>query len=73
VHHGLRPRGGDGTIVIGAVEEDGALLVSVLDDGVGISPEKLSRIRQSTAEETPGFGLFSIRRRIALFYGTATR
>jgi two-component system sensor histidine kinase YesM len=69
VHHGLRPRGGDGTIVIGAVEEDGALLVSVLDDGVGISPEKLSRIRQSTAEETPGFGLFSIRRRIALFYG----
>jgi two-component system sensor histidine kinase YesM len=71
VHHGLRPRGGDGTIVIGAVEEDGALLVSVLDDGVGISQKKLSRIRQSTAEETPGFGLFSIRRRIALFYGTS--
>ena len=71
VHHGLRPRGGDGTIVISAAEEDGALLISVRDDGVGMSPEKLRQLRQSTREETPGFGLFSIRRRIALFYGTS--
>jgi two-component system sensor histidine kinase YesM len=71
VHHGLRPRGGAGTIVIGAAEENGVLLLSVLDDGVGISPEKLRQIRQSTDEKTPGFGLFSIRRRIALFCGTS--
>lgn len=70
VHHGLRPKGGDGTIVIGAEEKDGMLLLSVWDDGVGIPPEKLRQIRQSAAEETSGFGLFSIRRRIALFYGT---
>ena len=71
VHHGLRPKGGAGTIVISAAEEDGVLLLSVLDDGVGMSPEKLQKIRQSTSEETPNFGLFSIRRRIALFYGTS--
>ena len=71
VHHGLRPRGGDGTIVISAAEKEGALIVSVWDDGVGMSPEKLSELRQSTEEDTPGFGLFSIRRRIALFYGTS--
>ena len=71
VHHGLRPKGGAGTVVISAAEEHGALLLSVLDDGVGMSPDKLQKIRQSTAEETPGFGLFSIRQRIALFYGTS--
>jgi two-component system sensor histidine kinase YesM len=40
VHHGLRPRGGDGTIVISAAEEDGALLVSVLGRRRGYVPRK---------------------------------
>ena len=71
VHHGLRPKGGAGTIVISAEEDGGLLLLSVLDNGIGMSPEKLREIRRSTEEQTPGFGLFSIRRRIALFYGTS--
>ena len=71
VHHGLRPKGGAGTIVISASREGGMLLLSVLDDGVGMSPEKLQKIQQLTTEESSGFGLFSIRRRIALFYGTS--
>jgi two-component system sensor histidine kinase YesM len=71
VHHGIRPKGGSGVILISAVEENDALLLSVLDDGVGMSPDELKKIQRSTSEETPGFGLFSIQRRIALFYGVS--
>lgn len=45
---------------------DGMLEMQVEDDGVGFEPEKATW----TAKETSGFGLFSIRERIAYLQGT---
>ena len=68
VHHGLRPRGVDGIVIITVREADGEMILSVWDDGVGMSQEKIQKILKSTKEDTPGFGIFSIRQRIQLFY-----
>ena len=69
VHHGLRPKGVDGRIVITMEEQEAELLLSVWDNGIGMSQEKIQAILQSEKETTSGFGIFSIRQRIQLFYG----
>ena len=64
VHHGLRPKGGAGLIVIGAAEEGGQLVLSVPDNGVGMPREKIREDGSGT-----GFGLRSVCRRVRLCYG----
>lgn len=69
VHHGLRPKGAGGRIVLEIREKEQELLLSVWDNGTGMPQEKIREVLQSEREMTPGFGIFSIRQRIQLFYG----
>ncbi len=61
ITHGVAPRAEGGEITVTAQDENGALVVSVMDNGVGV------------AETAPreGIGLGSLRERIATLYGTA--
>lgn len=62
--HGLRPRNYRGSITITCALEDGFLLISVRDDGVGFDESLL----QERAEKSTGYGLRNIRQRLAVLY-----
>ncbi|HTG70001.1 MAG TPA: sensor histidine kinase [Candidatus Udaeobacter sp.] len=46
IYHGIKERRGPGHIAIKAYLDEGSLLLSVSDDGVGMSPEKLEQLRR---------------------------
>jgi signal transduction histidine kinase len=63
VRHGISPKVGGGTVVIETALEDGHLRLRVTDDGVGMDAERLAHVYER------GFGLRSIRDRLARLYG----
>lgn len=76
VYHGLEPKAGLGTLFIGARVENGDLLISVYDDGVGMTPERLEELQKrlehsssAAAGESGHIGLLNVQHRIRLHYG----
>ncbi|WP_066633590.1 sensor histidine kinase [Desulfolucanica intricata] len=71
--HGLEPKEGTGTLrITGRVLEDKAV-ITVIDDGVGITPEKLKVINNSFSGPNfdHGVGLKNVHRRLQLYFGPA--
>jgi len=63
IKHGLEPKVGGGRITVSARREGAALVLEVLDTGVGLSsPEEKDR---------PGFGVAQVRQRLSSTYGTS--
>src|SRR5690606_15739617 len=80
IYHGIKPKpNGRGTIVVlGRKVDPDHILLSVIDDGVGMSPEKLSALRASLIEpqlnletEGKGYSVMNINSRIKLYFGSA--
>jgi len=71
--HGIQGLDGQGLIRVTAwVDPDGALVVKVTDDGVGIPPERLQCLRRQIAspeDMRESLGLQNIHRRLSLHYG----
>lgn len=75
--HGCEPKRGQAHIAIGFGWEDEILCITVRDNGVGMEPEALERMKRLLAEDTVepdgapagGVGLVNISRRIRLKYG----
>lgn len=69
--HGIEPKVGKGTIDIVIFEEEDQLKIIIKDNGIGISKEKLSRIRHilSSNEESSHLGINNVQKRIKYFYG----
>ncbi|MDU0203123.1 MULTISPECIES: sensor histidine kinase [Paenibacillus] len=74
--HGIRrSKGKTGTILVGARKEDGALVLSVTDDGIGMDEELvqslLTQPRPSMKSDGSGssYGLYNVNERIKLFAG----
>jgi two-component system sensor histidine kinase YesM len=75
IYHGIMPKPGKGTIRI-SIEKlpDNLLSVTVDDDGVGMSEEKLALVRQKLAEGSSldtgsSIGLINVHERIVALYG----
>lgn len=67
IYHGLKYKEGAGRLCItGRKTEDGVIL-SVSDNGIGMSPSDLNDILQSQPEGH--FGVYSVNHRIKLFFG----
>ncbi len=71
IFHGIEPKQGNGNVIIKAVEENGDLLLSVTDDGVGTD---LSKLKQLFEPEIKGnamthIGLRNVDRRLKMQYG----
>lgn len=64
IRHGLAPRGGRGTIRVEARLREGALILGVTDDGIGLTPEAERR-------RGGGIGLTATRSRLRRLYGDA--
>ncbi|TBL76606.1 cache domain-containing sensor histidine kinase [Paenibacillus thalictri] len=74
--HGIRKsKGKTGTIVIRADMEQGDLVLSVKDDGIGMEPELARLLLTEPRPETPSFdtgssyGLYNVNERIKLYAG----
>lgn len=71
ITHGLLNK--EGTVTIDISESEEHLLISVTDDGSGISPQKLKMLRLSQelkmAPGTNGYGLVNIMERLRNYYG----
>lgn len=70
--HGLEPKEDKGTLRITLSGEDGALMISVRDDGMGISEETLRQINESELAAEEGkkqhLGVKNVIRRLELSY-----
>ncbi len=68
IRHGIMTKTGGGTVWLSVRREPGGTVISVRDDGVGISGERLAEIMSSPADKT-GVGIRNIQRRLILHYG----
>ncbi len=83
LYHGIKNKRGRGRIMISGQMQDGAIVITVTDDGAGMSRERLealtSRYKRAadldlseelfSQRETSGYGLYNVEQRIRLFYG----
>ncbi len=60
IYHGLETKLGEGNIWITGDEEDGRMIFTVIDDGVGV--DDMSKLDK-------GYGINNVRERIELYYG----
>lgn len=68
--HGIVPKIKSGTVKITAYCENDFLILSVEDDGVGMPPEVLERVKNFKNDtEQESFGLFGTLKRIYYYYG----
>ncbi len=72
IYHGIKNRRGGGKIDIRVWKESDMLCVRVLDNGAGMGADRLREIRSRLADRLPslesGYGLFSVDKRIKLYY-----
>ena len=76
LYHGIKNKRGKGMIRVTGREEGEDLVFVVEDDGIGMMPEELERMRglisgEVTEEEPHGFGIANVASRIRLHYGEA--
>lgn len=69
VKHGITEKDGNGTITIRAKLKDEELYLSVIDDGVGIPPEKLEKVLHPGYGSGTGVGLSNVHLRLQNLYG----
>lgn len=74
--HGLEPANSGGILFIGAAIQEGKLIISVRDSGIGILPEKLEQLRRQLKAPATGrdsVGISNVSQRIRLQYGDGGR
>lgn len=75
LYHGIKNKRGLGHILVTGEVLGGHLMFRVFDDGMGMKPERLEKVRriicgELTEEDNPsGFGLFNVDQRLRLNYG----
>lgn len=69
LNHGIKPKGEDGTIAIGAKFLGDHIEVTVEDNGVGMNESQLDQIKNSTIDDINlGFGLRGTIERLKIYY-----
>ena len=63
IKHGLSPKIGEGRITIRSARENGHAIIDVIDNGVGVSPDHVDRVK------TGGIGLRNVNERLRVIYG----
>ena len=70
LYHGIKNRRGKGKILIEGREEEDALVLTVSDNGQGMTPERLHEVQEAIRiGKRAGFGLAAVAERISLYYG----
>ena len=73
LYHGIKNKRGGGKIVIGAKGEGEDFVISVSDDGIGMSRERLEEVLKGLSGTEPSenaiYGLYNVNERIRLKFG----
>lgn len=73
LYHGILPKENEGTIVIKIIESAKGINIRIIDDGVGISHERINKILEhkggSTMTGLNNIGIFNINERLKLYFG----
>lgn len=74
IFHGIEPSGRCGTIRLDAREEEGYLLITIEDDGVGMDAAELAELLDTAQNPHPsgmaGIGIANVHNRLRLVYGS---
>lgn len=73
IRHGLHGRFEKGKVVVRTRKLAGGYEITVMDDGVGMTPEQLKIVRSGSFRLTGGIGLVNIQKRLTAEYGTELR
>jgi two-component system sensor histidine kinase YesM len=76
LYHGIKNKRNGGTIVVRATQKNqNEVLLEVVDDGIGFTPEKLAQVQAKLIDDSgeirleSGFGIDNVNKRIKLYYG----
>ncbi|MCD8082735.1 MAG: ATP-binding protein, partial [Clostridiales bacterium] len=73
VYHGVECMDGDGRITVRAFLQDGQLVMSVEDNGLGMTEEQVERLfasaSHSSSRRGSGIGVTNVQERIRLYFG----
>ncbi len=80
IFHGLETKRGKGRILISAYKEADSIYINIVDDGLGVDPEKLEMLNavfqglvdleHSDVGSNKGIGMFNVNSRVKLYYGS---
>ena len=69
VKHGITPKNGNGTVTIKGKRKDDQLHLSIIDNGIGIAPNKLDKVILPGYGSGNGVGLSNVHLRLQNLYG----
>ena len=73
LYHGIKNKRGGGKITLRGHEDKESFYIEVLDDGIGMSEERLRTVQRGLAEKAPQeselYGLYNVNERIRLNFG----
>ena len=70
LYHGIKNKRGKGKILIEGFDLGEDMMLRVIDNGQGMTPERLHEVQEAIRTgERAGFGLAAVSERIALYYG----
>lgn len=74
IYHGLKPKGEDGMIWITGRMEEKEVVLSVRDNGAGMSEERILEVMEAEEKgQEKHFGMRSVKQRLVLYYGEHAR
>jgi two-component system sensor histidine kinase YesM len=76
LYHGIKNKRNGGTILVRATQKNqNEVLLEVVDNGIGFTPEKLAQVQAKLNDDSgeirleSGFGIDNVNKRIKLYYG----
>jgi len=71
IYHGLKQKESKGTLNINGYKKETAIIIEIVDDGVGIEDEKIHKLLNSAPKTNNNvdFGVSSVNLRLKLLYG----
>lgn len=70
LYHGIKLKRGQGHILVTGCAEGEDVLLRVRDNGIGMTPERLTQLREAMEQgERVGFGLSTVHERLRLLFG----
>lgn len=73
LYHGIKNKRGGGTIVVTGEEKDNAIVIKVIDDGIGMDEKRLADVRNGLlgkgSKADAIYGLYNVNERIRLGFG----
>ncbi len=70
LYHGIKTRRRQGFIRVSGKALNDRIILEVVDDGIGMTEERLAKVRESLEDENAeGFGMRAVHRRIRILFG----